>query len=56
VFRSVPEPIEAIEDHLDAHNDEPHPLVWTASAESILGKVTRGRDAPNEDTKTGTGH
>ena len=27
------------------HNDEPKPLVWTATAESILTKVRRGRVA-----------
>ncbi|MGH3682067.1 MAG: IS630 family transposase, partial [Natronosporangium sp.] len=25
------------------HNDDPKPFVWTASAESILAKVRRGR-------------
>jgi hypothetical protein len=32
VFHSVPDLIAAIEDHLAAHNDEPKPLVWTATA------------------------
>jgi transposase len=45
VFHSVPELIAAIEDYLGAHNDEPRPLVWTATAESILEKVARGRVA-----------
>jgi hypothetical protein len=27
------------------HNDEPKPLVWTATTESILAKVRRGRVA-----------
>lgn len=44
-FHSVPDLIAAIEDYLDAHNDEPKPLVWTATADSILEKVTRGRVA-----------
>ncbi|HEY8752369.1 MAG TPA: IS630 family transposase [Arthrobacter sp.] len=45
VFHSVPDLIAAIEDYLAAHNDEPKPLVWTATADSILEKVARGRVA-----------
>jgi transposase len=45
VFRSVPDLIAAIEDYLRAHNDDPKPFVWTASAEQILEKVRRGRAA-----------
>ncbi|MGH2734162.1 MAG: IS630 family transposase [Actinomycetota bacterium] len=45
VFPSVPDLIAAIEDYLQAHNDNPKPFVWTASAESILEKVKRGRVA-----------
>jgi transposase len=48
VFRSVPDLIAAIEDYLKAHNDDPKPLVWTATAEQILAKVRRGRAALNE--------
>ncbi len=44
-FHSVPDLISAIEGYLAAHNDEPKPLVWTATAESILEKVARGRVA-----------
>jgi len=43
VFRSVPELIAAIDEYLKAHNDDPKPFVWTATAESILAKVRRGR-------------
>jgi transposase len=43
VFRSVPELIAAIEEYLRVHNDDPKPFVWTATAESILTKVRRGR-------------
>ncbi len=43
VFRSVPELIAAIEDYLQATNDKPSPFVWTATADSILIKVHRGR-------------
>ena len=43
VFASVPDLICAIEAYLDAHNADPKPLVWTATAESILDKVRRAR-------------
>ena len=45
VLHSVPDPITAIEKYMEVHNDEPKPLVWTATAESILTKVRRGRVA-----------
>ena len=44
-FNSVPALITAIEDYLDAHNDDPKPFVWTATADKILEKVRRGRVA-----------
>jgi transposase len=44
-FNSVPDLIAAIEDYLDAHNEDPKPFKWTATAESILEKVRRGRVA-----------
>jgi hypothetical protein len=47
-FNSVPELIAAIEEYLDAHNEDPKPFVWTATAESILEKVRRGRVALQE--------
>jgi transposase len=45
VFHSPPDLIAAIEDCLGAHNDEPRPLVCTATAESMLEKVARVRVA-----------
>jgi transposase len=45
VFHSVPDLIGSIEAYLDAHNDDPKPFVWTATAEDILAKVARGRVA-----------
>jgi len=45
VFPSVPDLIAAIEDYLKAKNADPQPFVWTATAESILEKVRRGRVA-----------
>jgi len=44
-FNSVPDLISSIEEYMDAHNDDPKPFVWTATAESILEKVRRGRVA-----------
>ena len=45
VFHFAPELIASIEDYLAAHNNEPSPLVWTATAASILEKVAHGRVA-----------
>jgi len=44
-FHSVPDLIAAIQTYLDAHNNDPKPFVWTATAEDILAKVARGRVA-----------
>ncbi len=43
IFRSIPELITSIEAYLGAHNENPKPFVWTASASDILEKVKRGR-------------
>ena len=45
VFTSVPELEAAIHEYLDHHNADPKPFVWTKSAEEILAKVTRARNA-----------
>jgi transposase len=45
VFHSVPDLIAKIEDYLAAHNNDPKPFVWTATADDILAKVARGRVA-----------
>jgi transposase len=45
VFPSVPDLIASIENYLRVHNDNPKPFVWTATADSILAKVQRGRVA-----------
>jgi transposase len=42
-FPSVPDLIASIENYLHVHNGDPKPYVWTATAESILEKVRRGR-------------
>ena len=44
-FHSVPDLIASIQEYLDAHNNDPRPYVWTATSESILAKVARGRIA-----------
>lgn len=43
IFANVPELIASIESYLNAHNADPKPYVWTATAESILAKVRRAR-------------
>jgi len=43
VFQSVPDLITAIEAYLNANSQDPTPFVWTATADSILEKVRRGR-------------
>ena len=45
MFHSVPDLIAKIEDYLAAHNKDPKPFVWTATAQDILAKVARGRVA-----------
>jgi transposase len=45
VFHSVPDLIAKIEAYLAAHNDDPRPFIWTATADEILTKVARGRVA-----------
>lgn len=47
-FNSVPDLITSIEEYLEAHNEEPKPFVWTATAESILAKVRRARTRLDE--------
>jgi hypothetical protein len=42
-FPAVPDLITAIGAYLGAHNDDPWPFEWVASAESILETVRRGR-------------
>ena len=43
IFGSVPDLIASIETYLEAHNNDPKPYVWTATAEDILAKVQRAR-------------
>ncbi len=43
VFRSVGDLEHAIHEFIEAHNQDPAPFIWTASASDILEKVKRGR-------------
>jgi len=43
VFRDVMELVEAIDNYVDGHNENPKPFIWTASANDILEKVKRAR-------------
>jgi len=45
VFHSVVSLQMAINDYLDQHNLDPQPFVWTASANSIIEKINRGKQA-----------
>lgn len=49
VFKSVAELKQAIADFINAHNQNPIPFVWTATAEKIIEKVGRARLALNND-------
>ena len=56
-FPSVPDLIASIETYLEITNREPKPLVWTATADSIIEKVHRGRVAlAKQSAKTETDH
>src|SRR3989338_1088643 len=44
-FGSVPELITAIKEYLDNHNQNPRIFTWTASAERILAKVAKCKEA-----------
>lgn len=44
VFRSVLELIQALDDFVDQHNENPKPFIWTAKANDILAKVLRAKE------------
>lgn len=48
VFRSVVELIEALDQYVDQHNQNPKPCIWTAKATDVLAKVLRARDVFNK--------
>lgn len=43
VFRSIASLIATIEEHIDVHNRDPKPFIWTAKATDILAKVERAQ-------------
>jgi transposase len=47
-FYNVDDLIGAILEYINAHNDAPKPVIWTASARDILAKVKRARAAANK--------
>ncbi|MGH9439806.1 MAG: IS630 family transposase [Terriglobia bacterium] len=49
VFHSVQDLEASIHNYIDQHNQQPKPLIWTASASDILEKVKRGRAALNNN-------
>lgn len=49
VFKSVAELKRAINDFIKAHNQNPRPFAWTATAEQIIEKVGRARIAIHND-------
>jgi transposase len=44
-FETVPELIATIEDYMAQSNQNPHVFVWTASAQSILAKIAKCKEA-----------
>lgn len=44
-FASVADLVDAIEDYIAHHNDDPRPFIWTKTAGQIIAKVRRGRIA-----------
>lgn len=47
-FFNVDDLIGAITEYVNAHNENPKPFIWTASANDILAKVKRARKALNK--------
>ena len=43
-FRSVDALVQAIQDFIAAHNEDPRPFVWTADLKDILPKIMRAHD------------
>ena len=47
VFHSVPDVIDAFDEYIFQHNDDPKPFIWTRKASDILAKVTRAKRVLN---------
>jgi hypothetical protein len=45
VFRDIMDLVNAIDDYVDRHNQDPKPFIRTASANDILAKVKRAHEA-----------
>jgi len=45
VFHSVLELIDALDEYVDRHNENPKPFIWTAKANDSLAKVIRAKSA-----------
>jgi len=56
VFTSVDNLIEAIETWAEHWNDDPHPFVWTKTAEAILTKARQARTALTASVNAATHH
>src|SRR6266568_2536445 len=52
-FLSVPDLKQAIEEFMDAWNENPKPFIWTATVEDIIKKIDRAR-AKAEQIKPGS--
>jgi hypothetical protein len=44
-FRNVRELVAAIKEYVDCHNQNPRVFSWTASAESIMTKIAKCKEA-----------
>ena len=49
---SVDQLIEAINHYIDRRNDNPTPFVWTASAQSIIAKVSKAKETLLHSTRS----
>jgi transposase len=49
IFKSVADLKKAIKEFIEAHNQDPKPFLWTATADKIIEKVGRARLALNND-------
>lgn len=56
VFTSVGALVEAIETWAEHWNDDPHPFVWTKTAEAILAKARRARETLAASVNPATDH
>src|SRR4030043_1060650 len=56
-FKSVPDLISAIEQYIETHNQNPRVFVWSASAESIIAKFSKCKEAlDRKSTRLNSSH